>query len=405
MAHHRWSAAAGEGAGVAGHGAGGSNRRGDHAPSSPTHATTAPAPGTPWSGSPSTPWTPTSACEPWRPTPRRGQRRRVDPPPPAAQLARGPRRPPARPTGAGRPRRRSRPPPGSPGPAVLGGKWWKSALRRKRCHAARAAGRRPVSRTRTTCKAPAHALDGQPRRRTGRGRDGASTHAVRVAGLAGPGRSLEWNCWTTAAHVAHDLLAYAGQVAAQPGSAYLPFDVVIHPDATPRDVLQVVTPAEGSWAARWPRPGPTLAPGTGGRLTQAASQRWESTRPWCIPMTSRRVSGSAGFPPNRSAPRCWPGCSPTLRKVTRSRCCCGLPGERSSKTDLRSRPGSRRLRSIEAPLPGGRARCGDAGSTSCRRDQLAQDADPLPDLARGHVAEPDDQRGRQRRRGEPRRRA
>jgi Mycothiol maleylpyruvate isomerase N-terminal domain len=52
--------------------------------------------------------------------------------------------------------------------------------------------------------------------------------------------SLEWNCWTTAAHVAHDLLAYAGQVAAQPDSAYLPFDLIIHADAPPHDVLQVV---------------------------------------------------------------------------------------------------------------------------------------------------------------------
>lgn len=52
--------------------------------------------------------------------------------------------------------------------------------------------------------------------------------------------SLEWSCWTTAAHVAHDLLAYAGQVAGQPGSAYLPFDLVIDADAPPRDVLQVV---------------------------------------------------------------------------------------------------------------------------------------------------------------------
>ena len=52
--------------------------------------------------------------------------------------------------------------------------------------------------------------------------------------------SLEWSCWTTAAHVAHDLLAYAGQVAAQPESAYLPLDLVIHADAPPRDVLQVV---------------------------------------------------------------------------------------------------------------------------------------------------------------------
>jgi hypothetical protein len=48
----------------------------------------------------------------------------------------------------------------------------------------------------------------------------------------GPAGSLEQSCWTTAAHVAHDLLAYAGQVAAQPGSAYVPFDLVIHADAT-----------------------------------------------------------------------------------------------------------------------------------------------------------------------------
>ena len=55
-----------------------------------------------------------------------------------------------------------------------------------------------------------------------------------------PAGSLDWDCWTTAAHVAHDLLAYAGQVTAQPNSAYLPFDLVINADAPPRDVLQVV---------------------------------------------------------------------------------------------------------------------------------------------------------------------
>src|SRR3954467_1374778 len=60
-----------------------------------------------------------------------------------------------------------------------------------------------------------------------------------------PAGSLEWTCWTTAAHVAHDLLAYAGQVAAQPASAYLPFDLVIHPDAPPREMLQVVIAAGG----------------------------------------------------------------------------------------------------------------------------------------------------------------
>jgi Mycothiol maleylpyruvate isomerase N-terminal domain len=52
--------------------------------------------------------------------------------------------------------------------------------------------------------------------------------------------SLEWTCWSTAAHVAHDLAAYAAQLAAQPVSGYLPFDLVIRADASPSDVLQVV---------------------------------------------------------------------------------------------------------------------------------------------------------------------
>src|SRR5439155_14115047 len=52
-------------------------------------------------------------------------------------------------------------------------------------------------------------------------------------------------CWTTAAHVAHDLLAYAGQVAARPTSAYLPFDLRIRPGTPPRDVLQVVVACGG----------------------------------------------------------------------------------------------------------------------------------------------------------------
>jgi Mycothiol maleylpyruvate isomerase N-terminal domain len=55
-----------------------------------------------------------------------------------------------------------------------------------------------------------------------------------------PAGSLDWTCWSAAAHVAHDLVAYAGQVAAQPVTAYLPFDLVIRPDASPNDVLQVV---------------------------------------------------------------------------------------------------------------------------------------------------------------------
>ncbi|GAA0700906.1 hypothetical protein GCM10010193_64630 [Kitasatospora atroaurantiaca] len=72
-----------------------------------------------------------------------------------------------------------------------------------------------------------------------------------------PAGSLDWSCWTTAAHVAHDLLAYAGQLAALPGDAYLPFDLAVHPDASPREVLQVVTACGGllSSALRTAAPG------------------------------------------------------------------------------------------------------------------------------------------------------
>jgi Mycothiol maleylpyruvate isomerase N-terminal domain len=53
--------------------------------------------------------------------------------------------------------------------------------------------------------------------------------------------TVEWSCWTTAAHVAHDLLAYAAQIAARPDSSYLPFDLVVRPNASPRDLLRIVT--------------------------------------------------------------------------------------------------------------------------------------------------------------------
>ncbi len=52
--------------------------------------------------------------------------------------------------------------------------------------------------------------------------------------------ALDWSCWTTAAHVAHDLASYAGQVAGRATAGYLPFDLVIEPDAAPREVLGVV---------------------------------------------------------------------------------------------------------------------------------------------------------------------
>lgn len=56
-----------------------------------------------------------------------------------------------------------------------------------------------------------------------------------------PAGSLEWSCWTTAAHVAHDLAAYAAQVAERANSGYLPFDLQVAPEAAPREVLGVVS--------------------------------------------------------------------------------------------------------------------------------------------------------------------
>jgi hypothetical protein len=58
-----------------------------------------------------------------------------------------------------------------------------------------------------------------------------------------PAGTLNWSCWDTAAHVAHDLLAYAGQLTVLPDSAYLPFDLVVRDEASPSDMLRIVTGA------------------------------------------------------------------------------------------------------------------------------------------------------------------
>ncbi len=64
-----------------------------------------------------------------------------------------------------------------------------------------------------------------------------------------PAGDLEWTCWTTAAHVAHDLMAYAGQVAGRPESGYLPYDLVVSPTAAPAEVLRVARACAGLLAA------------------------------------------------------------------------------------------------------------------------------------------------------------
>lgn len=56
-----------------------------------------------------------------------------------------------------------------------------------------------------------------------------------------PAGPLDWSCWKTAAHIGHDLLAYAGQVASGAADAYLPIDLNIRPTASPAAVLQAVS--------------------------------------------------------------------------------------------------------------------------------------------------------------------
>lgn len=60
-----------------------------------------------------------------------------------------------------------------------------------------------------------------------------------------PAGSLEWSCAATAGHVAHDLLAYAGQVASGAGEGYLPFDLTVRPGTDPVGVLGVVAACAG----------------------------------------------------------------------------------------------------------------------------------------------------------------
>jgi hypothetical protein len=55
-----------------------------------------------------------------------------------------------------------------------------------------------------------------------------------------PAGDLRWTCRATAVHVAHDLLAYAAQVAGRAAGGYLPLDLTVRDTATPAQVLDVV---------------------------------------------------------------------------------------------------------------------------------------------------------------------
>ncbi|MEU4420432.1 maleylpyruvate isomerase N-terminal domain-containing protein [Actinoplanes sp. NPDC024001] len=51
--------------------------------------------------------------------------------------------------------------------------------------------------------------------------------------------TLDWSCRETAAHIAHDLIAYATQLTARATDAYLPLDLTVRPEATPEQLLQI----------------------------------------------------------------------------------------------------------------------------------------------------------------------
>ena len=56
---------------------------------------------------------------------------------------------------------------------------------------------------------------------------------------------LEWTCWATGAHIAHDLLAYASQLSARSAHSYLPLDLVVRPGAPVAGVLDAVRSCAG----------------------------------------------------------------------------------------------------------------------------------------------------------------
>jgi hypothetical protein len=60
---------------------------------------------------------------------------------------------------------------------------------------------------------------------------------------------LDWDCWSTAVHVASDLISYAGQVVGQPERDYIAFDITVSPETEPRELLSVITTCGGLLAS------------------------------------------------------------------------------------------------------------------------------------------------------------
>ncbi|RKN41461.1 maleylpyruvate isomerase N-terminal domain-containing protein [Micromonospora endolithica] len=110
-----------------------------------------------------------------------------------------------------------------------------------------------------------------------------------------PAGDLDWSCWTTAAHVAHDLTAYAGQVAGRPTDGYLPYDLVVSPTVGPGEVLRVAAagaallatvvdaaaPTERAWHFGPCDPGGFAAMG----VAETVLHTWDVTRGLGVPWT------------------------------------------------------------------------------------------------------------------------
>jgi uncharacterized protein (TIGR03083 family) len=56
---------------------------------------------------------------------------------------------------------------------------------------------------------------------------------------------LDWTCRETAAHVAHDLTAYATQLTSRATDAYLPLDLEVRPGTGPGGLLRIVAACAG----------------------------------------------------------------------------------------------------------------------------------------------------------------
>lgn len=176
-----------------------------------------------------------------------------------------------------------------------------------------------------------------------------------------PAGSLNWNCWTTAAHVAHDLLAYAGQLTAHPTTAYLPLDLAIATDASRREVLQVVTAC-------------------GGLLSSALAAASPQTRAWhwglCDPagfaamgvaetlLHTHDITQDLRVPwllHHHYARPCSAACSPMHHPVTLSRSSSGPLDEQTSTATPASPRGDGKLPTPEAVSP---SRCPTSRTSS-----------------------------------------